>query len=59
VTRSIYLARQLSRKMLGLDDHQTAFDDLGYKSKPFYTGTPWFMPTVLKWHSFLDRIEGN
>lgn len=59
VTRSIYLARQLSRKMLGLDDHQTAFDDLGFKSKPFYTGTPWFMPAVLKWHSFLDRVEGN
>lgn len=59
VTRSIYLARQLSRRILGQGDHQTAFDDLGFKSKPFYNGTPWFMPAVLKWHSFLDRIEGN
>lgn len=59
VTRSIYLARQLSRRILGQDDHQTAFDDLGFQSKPFYTGTPWFMPMVLKWHSFLDRIEEN
>jgi len=59
VTRSIYLARQLSRKILGKDDHQTAFDDLPFESKLFYTGTPWFMPTVLKWHSFLDQIDGN
>lgn len=59
VTRSIYLARQLSRKILGEEDHQTAFDDLPFESKPFYNGTPWFMPTVLKWHSFLDQIEGN
>lgn len=59
VTRSIYLARQLSRQILGQDNHQTAFDDLEFKTKPFYTGNPWFMPTVLKWHSFLDRIEGN
>ncbi len=59
VTRSIYLARQLSRKILGKDDHHTAFDDLPFKSKPFYSGTPWFMPAVLKWHSFLDQIDGN
>ncbi len=59
VTRSIYLARQLSRKILGLGDHHTSFDDLPFETKPFYTGTPWFMPTVLKWHSFLDHINGN
>ena len=59
VTRSIYLARQLARRILGEPDHQTAFDDLGFESKPFYTGNPWFMPAVLKWHSFLDRIDGN
>jgi glycine/D-amino acid oxidase-like deaminating enzyme len=59
VTRSIYLARQLSRKILGQGDHETAFDDLGFKSKPFYTGTPLLLPIVLKWHSFLDRMDGN
>ncbi|MBL4602269.1 MAG: FAD-binding oxidoreductase [Emcibacteraceae bacterium] len=59
VTRSIYLARQLSRRILGQSDFQTAFDDLSFESKPFYTGTPWFMPAILKWHSFLDHIDGN
>lgn len=59
VTRSIYLAYKLANRILGLDDYQTAFDDLPFESRPFYTGTPWFIPTVLKWHSFLDHIEGN
>jgi glycine/D-amino acid oxidase-like deaminating enzyme len=59
VTRSIYLARQLSRRILGQSDYHTAFDDLKFTAKPFYTGTPWFMPVVLNWHNFLDRIEGN
>ena len=59
VTRSIYLARQLSRRILGEDDYHTAFDDLNFESKPFYNGNPWFMPLVLKWHSFLDRMDGN
>ncbi len=59
VTRSIYLANKLANRILGIDDYQTAFDDLPFESKPFYTGKPWFMPMVLKWHSFLDHIEGN
>lgn len=59
VTRSIYLARQLSRKILGQDDHETAFDDLSFETKPFYNGTPWFMPVVLNWHNFLDQLDGN
>ena len=36
VTRSTYLARQLSRRILGSGDHRTAFDDLPFESKPFY-----------------------
>jgi len=59
ITRSIYLARQLSRRILGQDDYQTAFDDLPFKSRPFYNGTPWFMPAILKWHSFLDKMDGD
>jgi len=59
VTRSIYMARQLSRRILGKGNHYTAFDDLPFRKKFFYSGTPWFMPTIIKWHSFLDRIDGN
>lgn len=59
VTRTSYLAKKLASRILGHDDYHTAFDDLPFESKPLYTGTPWFMPTILKWHSFLDSIDGN
>ncbi len=59
VTRTIYLAQKLAKRILGEDGYETAFDDLPFETKPFYSGTPWFMPPLLKWHSFLDQIEGN
>lgn len=59
VTRSIYLASKLARRILDQDDHQTAFDDLTFESKPFYNGNPWFIPMVMKWYNFLDNLEGK
>ncbi|NRB15084.1 MAG: FAD-binding oxidoreductase [Rhizobiales bacterium] len=55
VTRSVYLGKKLSMQILGQEDSQTSFDDLNFQSKPFYNGSPWFLPIVLKWHGFLDR----
>lgn len=57
VTRSIYLAKKLSMQILGEENFQTEFDSLTFQSKPFYNGTPWFLPIVLKWHGLLDRIS--
>lgn len=59
VTRSIYFARQLSRKILGQNDSATIYDDLKFSGKPFYTGNPWFMPLILRWHAAADRAAGN
>jgi glycine/D-amino acid oxidase-like deaminating enzyme len=59
VTRSIYLANKLAQQILGAADFNTVFHQLPFQTKPFYTGKPWFMPIVLKWHSFLDGIEQN
>lgn len=59
VTRSLYFARQLSRKILGQGDSATIYDDLKFSGKPFYTGNPWFMPLILRWHAAADRVTGN
>ncbi len=59
VTRSLYFARQLSRKMLGQPDSETAHDDLEFKTRPFYTGNPWFMPLILRWHVMADKLSGH
>ncbi|PCI85593.1 MAG: FAD-dependent oxidoreductase [Hyphomicrobiales bacterium] len=57
VTRSLYLAKKLSMQILGEENFQTEFNSLNFQTKPFYNGTPWFLPFVIKWHSFLDRIS--
>lgn len=56
VTRSLYLAKKLSKQILGEENFQTEFDSLNFQAKPLYNGTPWFLPFVLKWHGFLDRM---
>lgn len=57
VARASYFGQKLGHKML--DEHdkgRTAFDDLPFDTRPFYTGNPWFMPIVLNWHRLADRI---
>lgn len=55
VARASYFGNKLGHKILGNSEGRTAFDDLSFNSKPFYTGNPWFMPAVLNWHRFADR----
>lgn len=57
VTRATYLGWQLAGQMLGDRDAHTAFNDLQFKGKPFYTGAPWFMPALIRWHSMRDRMR--
>lgn len=43
-----YLGMKTGRKAAGLDDAETAFDRIPWPTRPFYTGTPWFLaPSVL------------
>jgi len=57
VSRASYFGNKLGHKML---DHvelgRTAFDELPFLTKPLYSGDPWFMPAILNWHRFLDRL---
>ena len=55
VARASYFGNKLGYKILGNSEGRTAFDDLSFNSKLFYTGNPWFMPAVLNWHRLADR----
>lgn len=59
ITRSIYFARQLSRRILGEKSAETAHDDLDFPTLPLYSGTPWFVPLMLRWHAMLDKFAGH
>lgn len=57
VARSSYFGTKLGHKMLGnCEEGATAFDDLPFDTKPFYSGDPWFLPAIIRWHRFVDRL---
>lgn len=56
VARATFLGDKLGHKMLDDGEGDTAFDDLPFESRPLYTGTPWFMPAIIHWHRFIDRL---
>lgn len=57
VARASYFGTKLGHKMLGNEEQGAcAFDDLPFKSRPLYTGNPWFMPAIIRWHRFLDGL---
>lgn len=57
VARASFFGTKLGHKMLGNEEEgRTAFDDLPFRSRPFYSGNPWFLPAVIRWHRFVDQL---
>ncbi|MBV8455713.1 MAG: FAD-binding oxidoreductase [Acetobacteraceae bacterium] len=52
-----YLGMRLGQKALGLKEGTTAFDDLQFPTRPFYTGKPWFMGPVVMYYRWMDRLR--
>ncbi|WP_371225778.1 NAD(P)/FAD-dependent oxidoreductase [Roseovarius sp. 2305UL8-3] len=57
VSMASYLGMRAGQKVLGLKEGQTAFDDLPFPTRPLYTGTPWFLPPVVAWYRWRDRMQ--
>lgn len=57
VARATFFGTKLGHKMLGEEEEgKTAFDDLPFDTRPLYTGVPWFMPAIIRWHRFIDQL---
>jgi len=52
-----YLGHQTARKIIGGGNRVSAFEDLDFPARPFYTGNPWFLPMVGGWYRLRDRID--
>lgn len=57
VSMASYLGMRAGQKVLGLCEGRTAFDDLPFPTRPLYTGTPWFLPPVVAWYRWRDRMQ--
>jgi glycine/D-amino acid oxidase-like deaminating enzyme len=52
-----WLGHQVARKILGSANRPSAFEKLPFKSQPFYSGKPWFLPLVGNWWRFRDWLD--
>lgn len=55
VSMASYLGTRLGQKVLGLKEGATAFDGLQFQTRPFYTGTPWFLGAAVMYYRWRDR----
>jgi len=53
-----YLGMRLGQQVLGLAEGRTAFDDLPFPTRPFYTGNPWFLAPSIRYYRWLDSRPG-
>ncbi len=56
IARASYYGRMAALKMLDQSEGKTELDGLEFSTRPLYSGKPWFLPYILRWHSFVDRF---
>jgi hypothetical protein len=52
-----YLGMRLGQPSLGEKIGSTAFDNLKFQTRPFYTGRPWFLPAMVRWYRWRDQRQ--
>ena len=57
VAMASYLGTRLGQQVLGLREGATAFDDLPFQTRRFYTGTPWFLGAAVMYYRWRDRVS--
>ncbi len=52
-----WLGRKAAWSILGRANRNSAFEGLPFRTQPFYSGIPWFVPVVGTWYRFRDWME--
>jgi glycine/D-amino acid oxidase-like deaminating enzyme len=56
VSMAGYLGMRTGQKVLGLKEGRTGFDGIGFRTRPFYTGKPWFLSASVAYYRWRDRL---
>ena len=51
-----YFGNRIGLQVLGKAEGKIAFNDIKFQTRPFYTGTPWFLSTAVKYYQVRDRF---
>ncbi len=57
VGMSGYLGMRVGQQVLGLKEGRTAFDNLPFQTRPFYSGKPWFLAPSLLYYKLMDSLN--
>jgi len=49
-----YLGTRMGQQVLGRKEGATAFDNLSFQTRPFYTGNPWFLAPSVAYYRWRD-----
>jgi len=51
-----YFGNRLGLQVLGKAEGKIAFNDVKFQTRPFYSGTPWFLSTAVRYYQLRDRL---
>jgi glycine/D-amino acid oxidase-like deaminating enzyme len=57
VAPATWLGHKTAVALIGNSGRASAFNDLVFPSRAFYTGNPWLLPAVLAWIDLRDRVR--
>ena len=55
VGMATYLGMRIGQQVLGRKEGKTAFDGLGFETRPFYHGNPWFLTPSIMYYRWRDK----
>jgi glycine/D-amino acid oxidase-like deaminating enzyme len=56
VTLASYFGMRIGQQIAGKSEGKTALDGLAFPTRPFYSGTPWFLAPSIAVYRVLDRL---
>jgi len=56
VSMASYLGMRAGQKVLGRAEGRSAFDGIGFPTRPFYSGRPWFLPASVAFYRWRDAL---
>jgi glycine/D-amino acid oxidase-like deaminating enzyme len=51
-----YFGNRLGLQVLGKAEGKIAFNDVKFQTRPFYSGTPWFLSSAVRYYQLRDRF---
>jgi glycine/D-amino acid oxidase-like deaminating enzyme len=57
VSMASYLGMRCGQRVLGMKEARTGFDDIGFPTRPFYDGKPWFLAPMVAFYRWRDRLS--